>query len=390
MTMSYKQHYRQFLKYHSETLHFAPHSHHYWPDVTQQAQLSFWEDSARGADNKWFKIFSERVPEVQKRLAELLHHPYPEQFAFANNTHELLYRVISCFDPAKPLNILSTDSEFHSFSRQIRRLQERSNVTVTSVATEPFESFPKRWQEAIEQDSYDLIFTSQVFYNSGVVAPALDTWVAKVNPDTTIVVDGYHGCGAVPTDLSSYAERVFYIAGSYKYLQAGEGCCFMAVPKGCTLRPEYTGWFADFANLAKPQQGRVEYADDGFRFAGATMDFTALYRLLSVLRWWQEDGLTVARMHSYVQTLQQAFLELLDDCSHPLLNRQRLLVDDLDNHGHFLTFRLDSAEQVSHVADVLAKAGIETDYRGDRLRFGFAIYHDKKDYERLKKAVSLI
>ncbi|MBY6063977.1 aminotransferase class V-fold PLP-dependent enzyme [Pseudidiomarina sediminum] len=386
--MSYKHHYQHFMAQHLDTLHCAPHSHHYWPDVTRAAQLRYWDDSAKGVDHKWGTIFGERMPAVQQLLAELLDHPAPEQFVFAGNTHELLYRVISCFDPSQPLRILTTDGEFHSFSRQVRRLEERHNVTVERVSCEPFIDFAERWTTALGQGHFDLIFCSQVFFNSAVVAPWVEDWLADVPATTEVVIDGYHGCGAIPTSLRKVADRIFYVAGSYKYLQGGEGCCFMSVPRATPLRPEYTGWFADFANLAKPQQQTVGYANDGMRFAGATMDFSALYRLLAVLEWWQRDQLTVAKMHAYIQRLQQAFLTQLDQLQHPLLNRDALLFNDLQNHGHFLTFELASAEQVEAVATQLQQAGIETDYRGRRLRFGFALYHDVEDYERLKKALS--
>ena len=387
---SYKQHYRQFLGQHPGILHCSPHSHYYWPDVTRDAQLAYWSDSAAGADHKWDVIFGERIPNVQRLLAELLDHPHPEQFVFAANTHELLYRIISCFAPDEPLRILTTDGEFHSFSRQVQRLEERSNVQVTRVACEPFDTFSIRWQDALQAHEFDLIFTSQVFFNSGVQAPALSDWLAAVPQRTQVVVDGYHGCGAIPTSLQNVADRIFYIAGSYKYLQAGEGCCFMAVPKNCTLRPEYTGWFADFANLAKPRQAAVGYADDGYRFAGATMDYTALYRLEAVLLWWRRIGLTVDHFHKRVKSLQKAFLESLDEAQHPLLHRQALLRDENRDHGHFFTFVLPSAEQTASVAAALREQGVETDYRGNRLRFGFALYHDIADYQQLKKALQAI
>lgn len=386
--MSFKQHYQYFLKQHPETLHCSPHSHHYWPDVTRTAQLAYWDDSAKGVDHKWETIFGQRVPSVQRLLADLLDHPTPGQFVFAGNTHELLYRVISCFEPTKPLRILTSDGEFHSFSRQVRRLEERANVEVVRVSCEPYASFEARWRQALQGQSFDLIFCSQVFFNSGVVAPWVGTWIAQVPSTTQVVIDGYHGCGALPTSLREVADRIFYVAGAYKYLQAGEGCCFMSVPRGTKLRPEYTGWFADFANLAKPQQASVEYANDGMRFAGATMDFTALYRLEAVLQWWHDANIRVAQIHQYVQQLQQAFLQVVDAVGHPLLRRENLLVDDLSNHGHFLTFELATADEVTQLADKLQRAGIETDYRGKRLRFGFALYHDAEDYQRLKKALS--
>ncbi|RUO78611.1 aminotransferase class V-fold PLP-dependent enzyme [Pseudidiomarina taiwanensis] len=388
--MSYKSHYRHFFELHPQQLHCAPHSHHYWPDVTRKAQLEYWDDSAVGVDHKWDKIFGEKVPHVQQRLAQLLNYPAPEQFVFAPNTHELLYRVISAFAQDQPLRILTTDSEFHSFSRQVRRLAERPQVAVTVVATEPFDSFASRWSDALAGAAHDLIFCSQVYFNSGVIAPWVETWLDQVPSDTQIIIDGYHGCGAIETDLSRVADRVFYLAGSYKYLQAGEGCCFMSVPRDCSLRPEYTGWFADFNSLAKPQQGPIDYANDGFRFAGATQDFSALYRLAAVLDWWHQEGLTVAQIHRHVQTQQQAFLAVLDVAQHPVLNRSRLLHNGLAEHGHFYTFELDSAEQVSELAVQLQQAGIATDYRYKRLRFGFALYHDPEDFHVLTQALSKV
>lgn len=388
--MSYKQHYQQFFAANPGVLHCSPHSHHYWPDVTATAQQQYWIDSAKGVDHKWDLIFGERIPRVQQLLAQLLKHPQPEQFVFAANTHELLYRVMSCFAPDQPLRILTTDSEFHSFSRQVRRLQERQQVELTVVASQPFADFSERWQQALTNNRYELIFASQVFFNSGVVAPPLSSWIDLVPETTQIVIDGYHGCGAIETDLSAYAERIFYLAGSYKYLQAGEGCCFMSVPKGCSLRPEYTGWFADFANLAKAQEGPVQYADDGYRFAGATQDFTALYRLQAVLEWWQQEQLSVAHIHQHVQHQQHSFLQYLAEAKHPLLNESRLLHNGLAEHGHFYTFVLPDAATVAKLAEQLQQHGIATDYRNDRLRFGFALYHDSEDFQQLEQALRAI
>ena len=44
--------------------------------------------------------------------------------------------------------MLTTDSEFHSFTRQIARLEEDRLVVAERVATEPFESFRARFAAA--------------------------------------------------------------------------------------------------------------------------------------------------------------------------------------------------------------------------------------------------
>lgn len=376
--------YSRFLAAHPGILHMSPHSHYYWPDVTRQAHLDYWDDSARFVDNKWDEIFARRMPRVQQLIAQRLGLEQPQQIVFASNTHEFVYRIFSCLPADKPLRLLTTDSEFHSFNRQSRRILERGNMTLEVVPTEPFATLTERWQQAVAAQAYDLIFISQIFFNSGVAAPLPSTWLEYVqNQDTIIVVDGYHGFGAVPTDWSAYQHRVFYLAGGYKYAQAGEGVCFAVVPQNCQLRPEYTGWFADFASLAKPQQGPVNYASDGMRMAGATMDFSALYRLQAVLELWEREGLTDVVVNDYIRKLQQAFLTHIDSLAHADLNRDNLLVNDLTTHGHFFTFKLDSAERVEALAATLKAQGVATDYRHNRLRFGFALYHNVDDYAQI-------
>lgn len=377
----YQQFYQRFLNANQGKQHFACHSHHYWPDVTRDAMLEYWDDTAQMVDDKWQHIFANVIPEVQKTIASLLHTGQPQQLVFAPNTHELLYRVISCLDLTKPQRILTTDSEFHSFNRQVNRLAELNNINVDKVATLPFADFESRFIHHIEQQDYDLIFVSQVFFNSGLALKSLYKLVNAVNnTQTIIVIDGYHGFMALPTDLSAIADRVFYLAGSYKYAQGGEGCCFMHVPLHCQLRPMYTGWFAEFGELDQAKNGDVNYSKDGMRFAGSTMDKSALYRLRAVFRLFAENQITVAVIHQYVQDLQQAFLQQIDQLNHPQLNRNNLLLNDEDHHGHFLTFRLPTAEQVSALASTLQSHRILTDYRGDRLRFGFALYHNASDY----------
>lgn len=384
----YQHLYQHFLNARPELLHCAPHSHYYWPDVTRAAQLAYWDDSARFADEKWGFLFAEKVPELQNNIAAELNLAHPQQIVFAPNTHELVYRLLSVFSAAEPLTILTTDGEFHSFNRQSRRILERGNVTLECVPCEPAYNFAERWQAAVAKQSWDLIFISQVFYNSGIVAPEPRQWLESVqDEETMIVVDGYHGFCALETDWAPYQDRIFYLAGAYKYAQGGEGMCFAVVPQGCKLRPEFTGWFADFSGLAKEQKGTVNYSDDGMRFAGATMDFSALYRLNAVFELWRTEKLDTATRHAYIVKLQEAFLQHLDTLNHTQLNRNNLLSAPSSGeaqHGHFFTFLLESAEIVEQLARKLREQGVATDYRNNRLRFGFALYQNPSDFQRIR------
>ncbi|HBN88652.1 MAG TPA: selenocysteine lyase, partial [Rheinheimera sp.] len=91
----YQQFYQRFLQANAGKQHFACHSHHYWPDVTRDAMLEYWDDTARLVDDKWQYIFAEKVPQTQQLIADILQLPQPEQIVFAPNTHELVMRLLS-------------------------------------------------------------------------------------------------------------------------------------------------------------------------------------------------------------------------------------------------------------------------------------------------------
>ncbi|HRO67453.1 MAG TPA: aminotransferase class V-fold PLP-dependent enzyme [Pseudobdellovibrionaceae bacterium] len=371
----YRELYSRFLAARPGIQHFACHSHHYWPDVTREATLQYWDDTARLADDKWTYSFTEKVPRAQQLIAANLNLSDPERIVFAPNTHEFVVRLLSCFAPDEPLRILTTDSEFYSFDRQINRLSESDHVEIVKVPVEPFADFHERFEASLGALKPQFVFFSHVFFNSGFVCDAERLSRAAGAVARMAVVDGYHGFMAVPTDLVKFDPRAFYLAGSYKYAQGGEGACFLVVPEGCEERPIDTGWFAELAELDR-YTGAVGYPQKGLRFAGSTMDFTALYRLIAALELFRDKGLTVTKIHAHIRKQQALFLSALAGIHHPLLNDRTLMRHDPGDHGHFLTFRLPSVEVTDKLQKELMEVGFQTDSRGERLRFGFGLYHE--------------
>ena len=382
----YKKYYRYFLSHRPNLLHFACHSHHFWPDVSRTAHLRYWDDSARLADEKWELIFSEQIPKAQRHIARQLKISHPEQIVFAPNTHELLFRLFSClpFIEGQKTRILTSDSEFYSARRQLLRLQELKPVEVVMIASEPFDSFSEKFCQQLKRQSYNLVFLSRVFFNSGVHVPDWEKVLGAAYANGAIVViDDYHGFFAIPIDLSAYQDKVYYLAGNYKYAQGGEGACFLYSPPNSRLRPVYTGWFADFARLEKLPQRRVDYSNTGLRFAGATMDYSAIYRFNSVADWLGQIKLDVSGIHAYIKQLQQTFISQMEQYNHPLINMDNLIHHNLRQHGHFFAFSLANQQQAQDLLKGLRKQQVKTDARDNRLRFGFALYQDKADIEEV-------
>jgi selenocysteine lyase/cysteine desulfurase len=377
------EHYRTFFESLGDALHVTAHSHHPWPDATRAAHLAYWEDSARLTNRKWQdKVFGEVVPEAQGHVARLLDLPDPALVAFAPNTHEFVVRLYSCLDWSRPPRVLTTASEFHSFSRQTRRLEETGRLAVTRVPVEPYATFGERFQHALTS-RFDMVFLSHVFFDSGFVVEGIEALLSRAGPDAIVAIDGYHAFLALPVELARLGRRIFYLAGGYKYAQAGEGACFMSTPVGSTLRPVVTGWYADFGGLAGAPEDTGEgkgspvpivgYGAGAMRFWGATFDASGLYRFNAVVRWLAGLGIGPREIHAHAHALEQRFLAGLAEAKLARLPPGALTPPAGMPRGNFLTFDLDDAAEVERR---LAAAGIIVDRRGTRLRFGFGVYHD--------------
>ena len=370
--MNLKQHFSRFFESDPDRLHFAAHSHHPWPDVSWVAHQQAWDDAARLMDDKWDHIFGSVIPQTAQRIADVIGLDNGESLTFAPNTHEFVLRIFSCLEP--PVRVLTSDSEFHSFTRQSRAWEEAGLAIVDRIPAEPFETFADRFTAEARAGVHDLIFLSEVFYNSGFVVPELDRIISSVSEDKAfVVIDGYHAFMARPVNIGAVQDRIFYLAGGYKYAMAGEGVCFLHSPNGYGARPTNTGWYAEFQQLETGVSDLIPYPGNGSRFAGSTSDPSGIYRLDAVLGWLENEGITASDVSSHVQTLQERFIG-----GGP--TRGVLIPPSHLTRGNFLTYRTGNA---ADVYQALHDRGVITDFRGDRLRFGFGVYQNEDDVDHL-------
>lgn len=379
--MSFKALFSRALSMAPERLHFAAHSHHLWPDASFEAQQQAWLDANLHADRKWDLIFGEVIPRAQAEVAAELGLPDPNSLVFAPNTHDLLLRVFSAIE-RRPVRILSTDGEFHSFHRQADRWEEAGQAVVTRVPLAPFETFAERFAAAAQGGGYDWIVVSHVFFRTGGLFDRIEALAALARPEGPwVLIDGYHGFMATPTDLSGVADRVFYVAGGYKYAMAGEGACFLHAPDGFGARPVITGWFAEFGDLSGPPGG-VQYRSDGGRFWGATFDSSALYRFNAARGMLSQAGLTTEDVAEHGRALALQFQAAVGAGEAGVFGEAEILnpvVGD-GTRARFLALRHPNAQ--AWRATLLA-AGVVTDVRDDVIRFGFGLYQDAADVDRL-------
>ncbi|WP_066545615.1 MULTISPECIES: kynureninase/PvdN C-terminal domain-containing protein [unclassified Sphingomonas] len=372
MTASYKHLFQRAIAADPERLHFAAHSHHLWPDASYVGQLAAWTDAARLADRKWDRVLDELWPAAQAHVAAELNLPDPATVVFAGNTHDFLVRLILSV-PHRPVRILTSDGEFHSFRRQALRWEESGEAIVARVpAGEGTDGIVARTGAFAP----DIILVSQVMFGTGRLAGDLAPVAALARPDGPwVVVDGYHGFMAVETGLAPLADRVFYLAGGYKYAMAGEGVAIMHAPPGHVPRPGITGWYAEFEDLAVPP-GRIGFAPDARRFMGATFDPSGLYRFVAVRDMLADEGLDTRAITAHAIMLRD---QLRAGLPATALGEAEWLNPPGTGTERFMALRHPDAPrwQAALLAD-----GVITDVRGDVLRIGFGLYQTARDVEQ--------
>jgi selenocysteine lyase/cysteine desulfurase len=351
------------------------HSHQAWPDVARDALIESFDDAARLVDAKWEQAVFPRVRAVGEGILARMGFDRADPIALGKSTHELVYRLLSCLPLHQRPRIVTTTSEFHSLRRQLTRLAEEG-ATVVWVDARPREGLADRLLAALTPGTA-MLAMSAVLFDDAYIVPRLGEITARaVEIGAIPLVDAYHAFNVVPIAWGPARERLYVTSGGYKYAAFGEGLCWLRIPRGCALRPVYTGWFADFGSLSGPQGGGVAYATDGMRFAGATFDPSSVYRAHAVLEHWDRFGLGPDRLRAISVRQTRRILDRLD-----ARGRGACLVSarDDDRRGGFVTVRAPGA---AAVAARLQARGVFVDARNETLRLGPAPYLTDDEIDR--------
>ncbi|MEM7676499.1 MAG: hypothetical protein AAF449_10895 [Myxococcota bacterium] len=372
-----RPHYSRFLDLLGEDILMTAHSHQAWPDVSREGHMAAWDDAADLVDAKWSKVFRNILPEFQRRIANRLGFSRPLDIAVAPNTHELVYRLGSCFPYES--RVVTTDAEFHSLRRQLTRLTE-DGLELTTVAVRDGQNYAERFLEAVDRVQPHWVALSQVLYTTSRVLvdlPAVLTGLA--DRGVPALVDTYHSFNALPLDVDRWPGTVFVTGGGYKYVQAGEGACWMVLPADAErFRPRHTGWFANFGGLNEDAP-KIEYGPQGQRFLGATFDPTALYRAVWTLRWMDEEGLTPDALREQSQRATALMIAMYDRFDLEKKGLKLLTPREPSLRGAFVTFETPEA---GRLYEALSLRGVRTDRRGSMLRFGPAPYTTSVEIRR--------
>lgn len=369
----------------SNRLLFTGHSHQAWPDVALEGLKESFTAAASEVDNKWDPAF-----EKAEVLRDYLRNYYDDpdgRYCLGENTHLLLISWLSSFDLKNKPRVITTDTEFHSMFRQLHRLEEEGLEMV------PVDAHSDNIVTQIKQqiDSRTAaIMLSRVYFESGVVNQHISEIanLAREN-EVPLLIDDYHGTNVVPLSIrEANLEDCFLLIGGYKYLQWGEGNCFLRFPKNCDLRPAITGWFAAFSDLDEPRTNDpVSYDDGNQRFATGTYDPASQFRAAKVVDFFEDQGLTPDVLHkqylNQVGLVKDLFLEQDFEASKIKLRHKR----PLEQNGGFLALQSPFARTIRAK---LLEQDVFTDARGDILRLGPAPYTTSDQIHQLISTLATI
>ncbi|MCT2587594.1 kynureninase/PvdN C-terminal domain-containing protein [Actinophytocola gossypii] len=362
------EHYARFRV--ADRLLLTGHSHQAWPDLALAGQVDAVTDAAEAVDRKWELAFA-KADRLRAGYRALLDDPDAD-IALAPSTHDLVVRFLSALDLRRRPRLVTSDGEFHTLRRQLARLAEEG-VEVVRVAASPADTLAERLAAQVDDRTAAVLVSSVLFGTSRIVPNLRVLADACARVGAELLVDAYHALGVVPTSVRDQGLTSAWITGGgYKYLQLGEGNCFLRLPPhAATLRPVVTGWFAEFEDLAAEASGLVGYAPGGDRFAGSTYDPTSHYRAARVLDFFAEQGLTPAFLREVSLHQTTLLADRFDALDAPpdVITRDRSA--PRTSYGGFLALRSPVAGELQRK---LAERGVLTDSRGEYLRFGPAPY----------------
>jgi len=352
----------------ADRLVLTGHSHQAWPDVARAAQLEAFDDAALLLDEKWDRAFA-RADRVRSGLGAMLGDDERGRITLADSTHTLLVRLLSSLDLRARPRVVTTEGEFHSARRQLDRLEEAGVEVVRVPATDDLAA---RLAAAVDGRTALVLVSKVLFGTARVVTGLAETAAACRAHGAVLVVDSYHALGALDWTLAQDdLHDAFVVGGGYKYLQQGEGVCFLRWPTGTALRPLVTGWFAEFGDVHAPPRGGVAYGDGPERFAGSTYDPTSHYRAAAVLDFFDSQQMTPGWLRAVSRRQVGLLADAFDDLGADAAVIHRALCGPPEQRAGFLALR---SPRAGELRAALRERGVRSDHRGDVLRLGPAPY----------------
>jgi len=227
---------------------------------------------------------------------------------------------------------------------------------------------PAQYADAVDERTLFLA-TSHVFFTTGFIQDLGRLAEIAHGAGALCLIDGYHGAGQVPLDLSSSGVD-FYTAGPLKWLCGGPGLAYLYVRPDRIphLHPRVTGWFGA-RNAFDFDIRAFEPHDDARRFEVGTPALPTVHTALGGQEILDEVGMEAVASQN--QRLTALLVEGCGERNWPLTIAAR----PQERSAIVMIRHRDPPGAVAH----LAAAGIIVDHRPGHVRVSPHFYNTEEE-----------
>jgi kynureninase len=345
------------LRYSQDMIYLANHSLGRALDQTENdvmEGLGYWYTDRENAWEMWLR----EVTAFRQRVATLIHAPRSDCVVPRASAGQGLRTILNCYD--QPIRVIASSDEFNSIDHILKTYARRGRIQLKRLKPTPGSFYQiEGFLDAIQMGT-ELVVVSMVMFTTGQLLSFLpDLIKAAHDRGAKVLLDLYHGAGAVPVDVAGL-DTDFAIGGNYKYLRGGPGAGWLYLhPRHLdgTLETLDTGWFAEPDPFAFARPPSPELGSGGNRFLESTPAILPFYQARPGLIFTLAIGVDRLRRYSLKQQLRLE--ELLQKCGIPFLGNP-------EERGAFIAI---PDQQAQLIAERLEKAGVICDARERLLRF---------------------
>jgi kynureninase len=300
-----------------------------------------------------------------------------------------LRAALNSFNQYKPVKVITTSSEFDSIDFILKTYHHKGRANVTWVEPDGNEGPVPTYtvdsilsSAAFQAVPRGLIVISQVFFSTGQILQDVEKLIQAAHEKGWLVLlDLYHAGGVIPLDFDRIGAD-FGIGGSYKYLRGGPGACWLALGQRVLegefgLRSLDTGWFAKKDTFGYVRPDEPQFSAGGNGWLESTPPVLMPYQAKSGLELALELGVENLREHSL--GLQQRMREIFSEHGIELFQPE--------DPCKFGAFSLLPQSNASEFCAALKVKGVNTDSRGDFVRFGPDLLNSEDELVRAAEIV---
>lgn len=229
---------------------------------------------------------------------------------------------------------------------------------------------PDAWTPAF-QDDVQLVLVTQVFSNTGVLAPCAEIARRAKEAGVFSVFDIAQAAGAVPVKLNEWGAD-FALGTSQKYLCGGAGASYLWASREAAARaePMDVGWFSH-QNPFEFDIHHFEYAEGAARFTGGTPSFGPYAGAAAAHAIF--NGLGVDTIYAHNQKLLSTLISALPEDAFFSTRQQ----------GARGSAAIIKVRDYDAAAADLREAGVIHDARKGGVRVSVHLYNDENDVAAL-------